>query len=429
VVFTYQTIVNPKIDCQSLASYFEDCRGCEKIDDRTVRFTWKKPYFLSLEFSAIDVLPKHVYQFKDPKEFNDINDILVGSGPYKFNKGWKTGQHIILERNENYWGNPPSFDRVVYRFILEEQASVQAILAGELDFLAVTPEWWMKLKERPDVTDRFNLYRYSTPTNGYSYIGWNNARQPFDDARVRLAMTHLVWRDQILKYMDYGVGLVATGPFWPPSPQCDTGINPWPFDRDAARKLLKEAGWEDRNGDGWLENTEGKRFEFEFCTASGAQATRDEIRIIGEEFRRMGIDMHVRLYEWSIFTVKLDNRDFDVVMLAWGGGGVEEDPYQTFHSSQIANRGSNFIGFTSAEADRLIETARMTLDAPKRNALYHQFHRLLHREQPYTFMFDRESLRLVSKRVRGTQVHKMGMFPMEWWIGREGASPREGQGP
>ncbi|MBE3096857.1 MAG: hypothetical protein IMZ55_19475 [Acidobacteria bacterium] len=428
VVFTYETIVNPKIDCQNLASYFEDCRGCEKIDDRTVRFTWKKPYFLSLEFSAVDVLPKHVYQFKDPKEFNDINDKMIGSGPFRL-KEWKTGQHIILERNENYWANPASYDRVVYRFILEEQPSVQAILAGELDFLAVSPEWWMKLKDRADVQDRFHMFRYSTPQNGYSYIGWNNARPPFNDRRVRLAMTHLVWREQILKYMDYGVGSVATGPFWPPSPQCDTSIKPWPFDRESARRLLKEAGWEDRNGDGWLENAEGKRLEFEFCSASGAQGTRDMVRVIGEEFRRMGIDMHVRLYEWSIFTVKLDNRDFDVIMLAWGGGGVEDDPYQIWHSSQIANRGSNFIGFASAEADRLIETARMTLDAPKRSALYHQFHRLLHEEQPYTFMFDRESLRLVSKRVKGTQVHKMGMFPMDWWIGREGAAPREGQGP
>jgi len=428
VVFTYETIVNPKIDCQSLASYFEHCRGCEKIDDRTVRFTWKKPYFLSLEFSAIDVLPKHIYQFKDPKEFNDINDKLVGTGPFTF-KEWKTGQHIILERNENYWGNPPSFDRVVYRFILEEQASVQALLAGELDFLAVTPEWWMKLKERPDATDHFNFFRYSTPQNGYSYIGWNNARPPFNDARVRLAMTHLVWREQILKHMMYDVGSVATGPFWPPSPQNEASLKPWPFDRDAARRLLREAGWEDRNGDGWLENAEGNRFEFEFCSASGDQITRDMVRVIGEEFRRMGIDMHVRLYEWSIFTVKFDNHDFDAVMLAWGGGGVEEDPYQIFHSSQIADRGSNFISFRSAEADRLTETARMTLDAQKRNALYHQFHRLLHREQPYTFMFARESLRLVSKRVKGTQVHKMGMFPMDWWIGREGAAPREGQGP
>ena len=427
VVFTYETIVNPKIDCQSTASYFEDCKGIEKIDDRTVRFTWKKPYFLSLEFSAIDVLPKHIYQFKDPKEFNDINDKLVGTGPFTF-KEWKTGQHIILERNENYWGNRAAFDRVVYRFILEEQPSVQAILAGELDFLPVTPEWWMKLKERPDVTDHFDFFRYSTPQSGYSYIGWNNARPPFNDARVRLAMTHLVWREQILKYMDYNIGSVATGPFWPPSPQCDKGLQPWPFDRDAARKLLREAGWEDRNGDGWLENAEGKRFEFEFCTASGAQATRDEIRIIGEEFRRMGIDMHVRLYEWSIFTVKFDNHDFDAVMLAWGGGGVEEDPYQIFHSSQIADRGSNFISFRSAEADRLTETARMTLDAPKRNALYHQFHRLLHREQPYTFMFARESLRVVSKRVKGTQVHKMGMFPMDWWIGKDGAAAGQGGG-
>ena len=175
-------------------------------------------------------------------------------------------------------------------------------------------------------------------------------------------MTHLVWREQILKHMMFGIGKVATGPFWSESPQCDPSIKPWPFDREAARKLLKEAGWWDRNGDGWLENAEGKRFEFEFCSASGDQNTRDEIRVLAEEFRRMGIDMHVRLYEWSVFTVKLDNRDFDCVMLAWGGGGVESDPYQIWHSSQIADQGSNFISFKNAEADRLIEEIRKTLD-------------------------------------------------------------------
>jgi peptide/nickel transport system substrate-binding protein len=146
------------------------------------------------------------------------------------------------------------------------------------------------------------------------------------------------------------------------------------------------------------------------------------VRVIGEEFRRMGIDMHVRFCEWSIFTVKLDNRDFDVVMLAWGGGGVEEDPYQIFHSSQIADRSSNFTGFRNAEADRLIVTARMTLDENKRNEMYHQFQQLLHREQPYTFLFDRQSLRLVSNRIKDARVHKMGMFPLEWWIGKDGAA-------
>jgi peptide/nickel transport system substrate-binding protein len=430
VVFTYETITNPKVDARSIASYLEDCKGCEKVDERTVRFIWKKPYFLSLETSSITVLPKHVYQFKDPNAFNEINDLLVGSGPYVLKKGsWKTGQHIILERNEGYWRRPPAFDRIVYRFILEEQASVQALLAGELDELAVSPEWWVKLRDRQDVRERFQMLRYSTPGNGYSYIGWNNSRPPFTDARVRLALTHLVWRDQILKYMLYGIGSVATGPFWPLSPQTDPAIKPWPFDREAARRLLKEAGWEDRNGDGWLENAEGKRFEFEFSSAAGNQQTRDMVRIIGEEFRRMGIDMHIRLYEWSVFTVKLDNRDFDAIMLAWGGGGVEEDPYQIWDSSQIANRGSNFIGFRNPEADRLIETARMTLDQAKRNELFHQFQRILHREQPYTFMFDRESLRLVSRLVKGVRVHKLGLQWREWWIGGDGAAAQGGNAP
>jgi len=430
VLFTYETIMNPKVDARSIASYLDDCKGCEKVDERSVRFTWKKPYFLSLETSSIMVLPKHVYQFKDPNAFNDVNDKLVGTGPYLLKTGaWKTGQHIILERNEKYWRSPPAPDRIVYRFILEEQASVQALLAGELDDLAVSAEWWMRLKDRADVRERFQMFRYSTPFNGYSYIGWNNARAPFTDPRVRKAMTHLVWRDQVLKHMMYDVGRVATGTFWPLGPQSDPAVKPWPFDREAARRLLREAGWEDRNGDGWLENSEGKRFEFEFSSASGHQLTRDMVRIIGEEFRRMGIDMRVRLYEWSVFTVKLDNHDFDAVMLAWGGGGVEGDPYQIWDSSQIADRGSNFISFRSAEADRLIQTARMTLDPVKRNDLYHQFHRLLHEEQPYTFMVDRESLRLVSKRVQGVRVHKLGMEWREWWIGKDGAAPQGGQAP
>jgi peptide/nickel transport system substrate-binding protein len=229
--------------------------------------------------------------------------------------------------------------------------------------------------------------------------------------------------------MLYDIGSVAAGPFWPYSPQNDPSIKPWPFDRDAARRLLKEAGWEDRNGDGWLENAEGKRFEFEFSSAAGNQGTRDMVRVIGEEFRRMGIDMHIRPYEWSVFTLKLDNHDFDAIMLGWGGGGVEEDPYQIWDSGNIADRGSNFISFRNPEADRLIKTARMTLDPVKRNDLYHQFARLLHEVQPYTFMFDRESLRLVSKRVKGVRVHKLGLEWREWWMGKDGAAPQGGQAP
>ncbi len=445
VVFTYETVTNPAIDCRSLASYFADCERCEKVDEHTVRFVWKQKYFKSVEVSGgfSPIIPKHLYEKhvradpQDPEHFNRLAKGFVGSGPYKF-EAWQTGQEISLVRNERYWGKPRAFDRIVFRLIIDDQAAVQTFLSGDLDDLSLTPEWWVKLEtlkeEDPERAEVMRMYRYGTPANGYSFIGWNNSRyrwvtraggEPerieevhpiFGDARVRRAMTHLIDRRRLLEHLYYDIGSVATGPFWPKSPQTDPSVSPWPFDRQAALALLKEAGWDDRDQDGWLEDPGGRRFEFEWLIPGVDPTAQDLARLLKEEFRRTGIDVHTRFVEWSVFVVRLDNRDFDAVILAWGGGGVESDPYQIWHSDQIADQGHNFISFRNAEADRLITEARRELDPDRRNALYHAFHRLLHREQPYTFFIARESLRLVSQRVRGAIVHKGGMDTEEWWV-------------
>lgn len=416
VTFTIETILNTEIDCSNLRSYYADLERCEKVDDRTVRFVWKKPYFKSLEVSGAfaPVLPKHVYAFKAPKEFNDINDRLVGSGPYKFDR-WVTGQEILLVRNENYWRDAPAIDRIVYRFILEDQAAVQAFLSGELDELAVAPEWWVKLSKRPEAGEAFKMYRYVAPGNGYMYIAWNNARPVFSDKRVRRALTHLIDREKLLEHIFEGIGKVVTGPFWNEGPQYDSSVEPWAYDKKEALRLLREAGWEDRNGDGWLENAEGKRLQFELSTTATNPVARDVVRLLEPEFKSVGIDMAARFTEWSVFVTKLDNRDYDAIMLGWTGS-VEGDPFQIWHSSQIEGQGSNHVGFSSAEADRLIEEARAELDPEKRNALYHQFHRIVHEEQPYTFLRSGESLRLISARMEGVRVHKLGLDNRDWWI-------------
>ncbi len=424
VVFTIETIMNPDIDAANLRSYYEDMERCEKTGDRSVRFTWKKTYFKSFEVSGgfAPIIPRHFYEFNEPKAFNDINDRLLGTGPYKFQK-WTTGQQIVLVRNENYWKRPHAFDRVTFRMISEPQAYVQAFLAGELDYISVRPEWWVRLKKDPRAGRDFQMLRYQPPA-GYRYIGWNNSRPPFNDKRVRLAMTHLIWREQLVKYLLYDIARVTTGPFWTGSKQYDQTVEPWRFDRAEALRLLAEAGWKDRDNDGWLENSDGGRLEFELSMPSGLPAYRDMARILREEFRRVGIDMNVRFYEWSVYVTKLDNRDFDAVTLAWTGT-VEGDPNQIWHSAQIEGRGHNFIGFRNAEADRLIERARATLDQDKRNVLYHQFHRLLHDEQPYTFLWTSDALAMVSGRLRNVKVRRLGLYPYEWWIPKE---KRQGKG-
>ncbi len=450
VVFTYETVTNPAIDCRSLASYFEDCERCEKIDERTVRFTWRRKYFKSVEVSGgfNPILPKHVYEKHvriDPEKadeagirhFNDLVQGFVGSGPYKF-EDWTTGHEISLTRNEEYWGKPRAYDRIVFRLITEEQPSVQAFLSGDIDLLSVTPKWWVKLKEikeeDPERGRTFEMYRYITPSNGYQYVGWNNRKyrteagpdgekrtvsEPhplFGDWRVRRAMTHLIARDVLLEHVFEGIGRVATGPFFPLGNQAAPDVEPWSHDRREALRLLAEAGWKDRDRDGWLENEAGERFEFEWSIPAGNQTYRDTCRIMKEELRRVGIDATVRYYTWSVFVTLLDTRQFDAVRLAWGGGGVESDPYQIWHSDQIADQGHNFISFSNPTADRLIIQARSELDTHKRNRLYHRFHRLLHDLQPYTFMRQRESLAVVSTRLKGVTPHRLGLDTEEWWI-------------
>ena len=142
----------------------------------------------------------------------------------------------------------------------------------------------------------------------------------------------------------------------------------------------------------------------------------DIASIVKEEMGRVGIQVEIKQLEWSVFMNKLDKHEFDAVSLGWGGSRIpEDDPYQIWHSASIANQGSNFISFRNAEADRLIEAIRVEFDRHKRDELCHQFHRLLHEEQPYTFLFHGQARGAVNKRFAGVTVHALGMDDKEWW--------------
>jgi peptide/nickel transport system substrate-binding protein len=136
--------------------------------------------------------------------------------------------------------------------------------------------------------------------------------------------------------------------------------------------------------------------------------------LLQEELKKAGIEMNIQTLEWSIFTEKLSSRDFDAITLGWSLG-LEHDPYQLWHSSQVG-RGSNSVGFRSAEADKLIEDARVEFDPVKRRALYHRFNEILHEEQPYTFLFCDAELSIVRKDFHNVILHKLGLDSRDWYV-------------
>ena len=239
-------------------------------------------------------------------------------------------------------------------------------------------------------------------------------RKPwFKDRRVRQAMTMLIDRKTILDKLLFGLGTIVTGNFYINSPDYNKNIKPYPYDPGKAVKLLEEAGWTDHDGDG-IRDKDGIPFSFEFLISAGSKFAEQLATIMQESLKNVGIKMSIRKLEWAVFIQKIQSRDFDACTLGWSLGW-ESDPYQVWHSSQ-AKSGSNFVGFVNPEADRIIEMARREFDPEKRHKLYHRFHKILHIEQPYTFLFTMKALVAVSKRFQNVNVYPMGLNPREWWV-------------
>lgn len=410
VVFSYKTIMNPKVDTPQLRSYFQEIKDVKAIDDLTVEFTYARPYFLALEFcGGMPIVPKHIF---DEGDFNTnpAGRDPIGTGPYKFDK-WTTGREIVLDKNPDYWGEKPNLNKIIFKIITDQTVAFQVLKRGDLDVSGLTPIQWERQTSTPSFEESFDKLSYFTPN--YSYIGWNSKRPFFADKQVRTAMTHLVNRELILDKILYNLGAIVTNPFYINSPEYDKSIKALDYDPEKAEELLKEAGWVDHDGDG-IRDKDGVKFEFEFLIPGGSETGEKIATILKEELDNMGIQMDIRKTEWAVFTTRLAERNFDAVTLAWSMG-VESDPYQIWSSTQAEN-GSNFIGFKNEEADKLIEEARTEFDREKRKELYTRFSEIVHEEQPYTFLFCRKSTVAVNKRFENVVVYPLGIDPTKWHV-------------
>ncbi len=415
VVYSFERILDPKVDAPHLRVYYQDIEKVTKVDDRTVQFTYRRPYFMALEFcGTIPIIPKHLFDNGEDFNRHSQNRAPVGVGPYRFAR-WTTGDKIVLERNEDYWGKAigrmPAIRRIHFEIISEDTVALQILKKGGLDFAGLRPIQWVRQTDSEKFRKRFDKYQYFTP--GYNFIGWNMRRPFFSDSRVRKAMTLLTNRGEILRKLNFGLGRVVTGPFFDASKDYNQEVAPLPYDPDRAKGLLEEAGWSDHDGDG-IRDRNGIPFRFEFLIPSGRRFSERLASILKEDLQKVGIAMEIRKIEWAVFVKNLDDRTFDAVSLGWVFG-FEQDPYQVWHSSQ-ADKGSNFVGFKNDEADRIIQEGREEFDRDKRAALYRRLHAIVDEIQPYTFLFSNPSLVALHRRFENVKVYPAGVDPLEWRV-------------
>jgi ABC-type transport system substrate-binding protein len=404
VKFTYDAIMNPK-NISPRLSDFEPVKDVEVIDPLTVRIAYKRLYSPALGTWTMGILPAHLLNDevlkkealragKNPEQFSmrdsRFNRHPIGCGPFVF-KEWKSDQFIGLDRYKDYWEGPPNYHQYYYRIIPDLLTQEMEFYAGTVDAYAVPPHQVARLKHDP------KYQSFSGLSFGYTYIGYNMRREPFNDRRVRTALGMAIDVNKIIRYVLFNQGERITGPFPKQTDYYDQKVKPIPYDPQGAVKLLEEAGWK-RNREGWLEKN-GKRLQFTLITNSGNDLRKAILTIAQDEWKKIGIDVRTDLLEWAVFIQeRVDKADFDALVLGWSMG-IEPDLYQIWHSSQTHPYQLNFVGFKNKEADDLIIKIRQEYNHERQVAYCHQLHKLIAHEQPYTFLYVSKWTAVLDKRI------------------------------
>jgi ABC-type transport system substrate-binding protein len=436
VRFTYETIMDPR-NVSPRVSDFEPVKAVEPTGSHEVRVVYKRLFQPGFESWQMGILPEHLLDRealrkeaqalgRDPATYS-VRDARfsrqpIGSGPFRFVE-WRSDEYVRLSRFDGYWEGPPQFADYYMRILPDPLTLEMTFYGGTTDAYGAQPHQVARLANDP----RFQSF--SGLTLGYTYIGYNMRRPPFDDVRVRRALGMAIDVREIIDFVQYKQAVRTTGPFPQQTEYYDPTVEPLPYDPAGALKLLEEAGYR-KNAAGQLEKN-GQPLSFTIITNHGNETRRAIMTIAQNAWRRLGIQVEALTLEWAVFIKeRVYKFDFDAVVLGWSMG-LDPDLYQIFHSSQTGEFQLNFVGYRNPKADDLIVRIRQEYDHARQVAMARELHRLIAADQPYTFLYvgrwtallDRRVVRVVGER-NGSPVYapivptKLGTYSFHFtqWI-------------
>lgn len=442
VLFSWACYKNPVVQCDSVRFQFEKLLAAEKVDERTVRFFYENQYFLARGvFDSLTILPRHLYDLRDPRHpqhdpkatdaevgkhvnENKHNTMWVGLGPYKVHS--RTEQVVVARRWDGYYdpANGGYVDEIRWRHIPNDDAAMQAVINGELDFFdrVTSEDYFGAMTLRPEFTQRFYKGHYYRPTMGY--VVWNMRRDLFKDVRVRKALSMVFDWDEYIRTVYRGLAERVTGATNLLSPNYNREVPFLPYDVEGAEDLLSDAGWYDRDGDGIIDK-DGRPFEFQFLMPTGNAASTTLGQKLQEDLKKVGIRMSIATREWATFMQLLQGHDFDAANLAWILT-PESDPEQLWHSKWADRPGSNHGGLQDAKVDELIEKIQRELDDEVRRKLFHELHARLYELQPYQFGLNVPTKFAMNRKVRNFQAFAIapGYSVRRWYVIEPGTEAR-----
>ncbi|MFM7244286.1 MAG: peptide-binding protein [Planctomycetaceae bacterium] len=412
VAFTYDVIMDPRVPVPAVRNGTDKLRGVHAYDDRTLVFFHEEPLATNVWNINFPVLPKHVYEttweddptLKDSPAHVALEEKPVSGGPYEI-LSRKRGQEIVLRRRDS-WSTvggrtvrePPFFKDIRFRIIEDPNTALLALKSGEIDEMILQPEQWTTQTGDADF-DRLNT-KATAPEWVSFHFAWNIGEPFFADRRVRRAMSYAFDHDRMLEKICLGLYQPCAGNFPPGSWMAGPKkLEPYKQDLDRAEALLDEAGWIDHDNDGIRDKEiDGRLVPFEFTLLVNQQPFRIAIcTLLKENLEQIGVIANVRPVEVTALQEMMQKKTFQACFSGWGSGTDPDSSENIWKTGEMRN----YCGYSNPEVDRLFAEGRRELDRSRRAEKYARIQEILSEDQPYTWLFWRNSFYGFSKSLRG----------------------------
>lgn len=290
-----------------------------------------------------------------PADATDLDNNAIGTGPFTL-VDWNVGSSITLQRYDDYWGELPSIDGVTFLYFTDPNAAVNAFTTGDVDILTgVNTDLVGPLQDNPDYVVNVG------ESTGEFTLGMNNAREPFNNHDVRLAVRQAIDKEAF-RELNNGFGTIIGGPVPPSDPWYEDLTDVAPYDPDAARALLAGAGY----GDG---------LDVTLVWPNFYPTTNAEF--VASQLGDVGIDVTIETVEFGVWLEQVfTNHDYDMTAV------LHAEPRDMFHYADP----TYYWQYDSPEAQQLFNEAKTSIDADQATELFRQAARQISEDSPVDWL-------------------------------------------
>lgn len=385
VVFTFSSIADPGYTStgatrhsyvSSLVGYEEyssgeadEFEGVEAIDEHTVRFYFKEPSVKALADTNIGILAAHKFEGVDVADFpNHASSTqageYIGTGPFKLEQVLENESYQLVA-NEDYWKGDPKLDSITWR-VVDSSVIAGMVETGEIDFV---PDYY-PAADFDQADSNESLVVHEQPALGYQHMslkmnhGPNDSlidpdtyepNEKFENLEFRQAIFSAINRPEFISGLLGGHGATLDAPFaeasWVYDPDAVDGFE---YNPERSKELLAEAGYEDVDGDGFVEDPDGNPISLNIYYPVGNPVRERVAPIVAENLQDVGINATTKppMEAGVYFNTIRDNEDkeLDIFLAGWNLGSGDPDPGDLYNSTAMYN----YSRFTSEEQDQLL---------------------------------------------------------------------------